>query len=102
MTKTASLAELILMAQAGKKFKAWKLAEAIPSRHSELQILQMETWLPKSVTATWHYEEIKEPLKVSFECGWDKDDNGYFPVDYIVELSQLVGKRTKVTIEEIL
>ena len=59
MTKQLYLRDLILLAKAGKKFKAWQSPNAI--WETNLFAFNLTNWSSDLVTEPWTCEEIREP-----------------------------------------
>lgn len=101
MKQTKKLHELIELANKGVKFRA--------TRGYGLFLFpgdffnHRNGWSNDQITACWEYEEIKDPIKSSGIVQWVKESNGIvYPYgDMGLPMRDLIGKKTKITIEEI-
>ena len=99
---TKTLRELIELKNNGVKFRFREVGD-------DMDLMDEETLCANGFHVAWiladfEYEEIKEPLKVEFECEWvQESDTSIRTVGKIKDkLIMFIGKKTEVTIEEIL
>lgn len=104
---TKKLHELIELAEKGIKFKARMRRKTYPFHSQDFFLNHLIAYKVEDVIADWEYIEHREPLKMEFECEWDerRSTGDIYPhpfkeKDNIV-LEKLIGKRTKVIVEEI-
>jgi hypothetical protein len=104
MKQTADLKTLLEKAKSVEKFKASSFSCGVFSSEKMLDVIG---WHAHLIIADWEYELVKEPLKLEAESWWnvyESNKNIRFVAPSsisFVDLQKFIGKKTKITIEEI-